>query len=537
MRYLVYKIFTEEPVKISGQNKAEEAESSLDYIPGSAVRGAVVGAYLRRRAMEEETHTGSWKRKLLKHTWFLNAYPLYREKSGTKEGTERRSLPAPWCFYGKKADLTRYNGGEISVRNILNPGENTGSAEEKVCAKEPFVFFGKDTVYGVKVRKEFRLHVSVNASENHGAGTAMFRYGVISPGQEFCGIIMTEDDSLADEIKKLISEEVYYLGGSKGSGYGQTRFSFLRETAGEMELSLDWQRDQKEFYLYYLSDGILYDEYGNLTGRLPEKFLEDALGLEKVQYAGEAGRTVSITGYNSAWRAALPQVTGIRAGTIQKYTFESCGSDLKEKIFDFQEKGIGIRRQDGYGRVLVLPGAMEQKKWARYRTGKEESFSDEETGREISEETKDQAKRILREMYRRKTSRELDRLVVETEKKTVCRLSHSQIGNLTALFQYAEYSDSRCMREKVKGYFQSFKDRKNNPYSWRQMEDTKVGERSLEKFITEVLENSDHPEQFTKQKGLEAISLAAGISYHPDAREVYIYSVTFLKKYLRYLLR
>ena len=49
MRYLVYKIFTEEPVKISGQNKAEEAESSLDYIPGSAVRGAVVGAYLRRR--------------------------------------------------------------------------------------------------------------------------------------------------------------------------------------------------------------------------------------------------------------------------------------------------------------------------------------------------------------------------------------------------------------------------------------------------------------------------------------------------------
>ena len=43
MRYLVYKIFTEEPVKISGQNKAEEAESSLDYIPGSAVRGAVVG--------------------------------------------------------------------------------------------------------------------------------------------------------------------------------------------------------------------------------------------------------------------------------------------------------------------------------------------------------------------------------------------------------------------------------------------------------------------------------------------------------------
>ena len=69
------------------------------------MRGAVVGAYLRRGAKEEEIYTGSWKQKLLKRTWFLNAYPLYREKSGTKKGTERRSLPAPWCFYGKKTDL------------------------------------------------------------------------------------------------------------------------------------------------------------------------------------------------------------------------------------------------------------------------------------------------------------------------------------------------------------------------------------------------------------------------------------------------
>ena len=39
------------------------------------------------------------------------------------------------------------------MRNILHCGENTGSAEEKVCAKEPFVFFSKDTVYWSKGKK------------------------------------------------------------------------------------------------------------------------------------------------------------------------------------------------------------------------------------------------------------------------------------------------------------------------------------------------------------------------------------------------
>ena len=43
MEYLFYKIDTVEPVKMSGQNKAEETQGSLDYITGSSVRGAMIG--------------------------------------------------------------------------------------------------------------------------------------------------------------------------------------------------------------------------------------------------------------------------------------------------------------------------------------------------------------------------------------------------------------------------------------------------------------------------------------------------------------
>lgn len=65
MEYLFYKIDTVEPVKMSGQNKAEETQGSLDYITGSSVRGAMIGQYERifKISLSENADV---KRKLLK---------------------------------------------------------------------------------------------------------------------------------------------------------------------------------------------------------------------------------------------------------------------------------------------------------------------------------------------------------------------------------------------------------------------------------------------------------------------------------------
>ena len=104
MSYLFYKIQTKEPVKMSGQSKAEETEGSLDYITGSSVRGAVIGMALRNLSQENKM-TGEIKQRLLKQIYFLNAYPLYEVQSDSCKEKERRAFPAPYFFYGKKSDL------------------------------------------------------------------------------------------------------------------------------------------------------------------------------------------------------------------------------------------------------------------------------------------------------------------------------------------------------------------------------------------------------------------------------------------------
>lgn len=98
MEYLFYKIDTVEPVKMSGQNKAEETQGSLDYITGSSVRGAMIGQYERifKISLSENADV---KRKLLKDVFFLNAYPM---SADPLTGKAIRTLPAPFCFYTDK---------------------------------------------------------------------------------------------------------------------------------------------------------------------------------------------------------------------------------------------------------------------------------------------------------------------------------------------------------------------------------------------------------------------------------------------------
>ena len=200
MEYLFYKIDTVEPVKMSGQNKAEETQGSLDYITGSSVRGAMIGQYERIFKINL-SENADVKRKILKDVFFLNAYPM---SADPLTGKAIRTLPAPFCFYTDKKNLDAYEGTAIPIRCGFDKTAVAKPEDERICCAEPFVYFGSDTVYGVKVEKEFKLHVSVNPSKNHGLERAMFRYETILPGQSFCGAVIVKDETMAEKIRKLV---------------------------------------------------------------------------------------------------------------------------------------------------------------------------------------------------------------------------------------------------------------------------------------------------------------------------------------------
>lgn len=533
MEYLFYKIDTVEPVKMSGQNKAEETQGSLDYITGSSVRGAMIGQYERifKISLSENADV---KRKLLKDVFFLNAYPM---SADPLTGKAIRTLPAPFCFYTDKKNLDAYEGTAIPIRCGFDKTAVAKPEDERICCAEPFVYFGSDTVYGVKVEKEFKLHVSVNPSKNHGLERAMFRYETILPGQSFCGAVIVKDETMAEKIRKLVSNGIFYLGGSKGSGYGRVRMTLLNDVKEETVLESEWGQGQNEIYIYYVSDALLLDEYGNLTGHLPEKLIETTLGINHVKYEGGIGRTVNITGYNSSWRSAMPQMTGIKAGTLQKYSFDGDTSRLKEKVWLLQEKGIGLRRQEGYGRILILSGGFIQRYWKRDDREEKQNQGGAEN---LSHTGQAQAQLLLKNLYRQHVMREIDRRVVETA-RTISRrsVSNAQLGRMLDLFAQAEYSSAGSVKRKVSDYFYKMKKRQNGR-PLRQFQDTEINGVSFEQYMLDFMENCDRQDIFTEDREyreFQICRLSEYVYYEPDSREVFRYNMIFIEKLLRYLLR
>lgn len=233
----------------------------------------------------------------------------------------------------------------------------------------------------------------------------------------------------------------------------------------------------------------------------------------------------------------MPQMTGIKAGTLQKYSFDGDTSRLKEKVRLLQEKGIGLRRQEGYGRILILSGGFIQRYWKRDDREEKQNQGGAEN---LSHTGQTQAKLLLKNLYRQRVMREIDRRVVETA-RTISRrsVSNAQLGRMLNLFTQAEYSSAGSVKRKVSDYFYKMKKRQNGR-PLRQFQDTEINGVSFEQYMLDFMENCDRQDIFTEDREyreFQICRLSEYVYYEPDSREVFRYNMIFIEKLLRYLLR
>ena len=523
--YYSYKIRLLEPVKMGSQMKSDNTEYALNYIAGTALRGAFVNAYLRAEKLNLDEDK-ALKKLLLKDMYFLNAYPV---------AGDERTIPAPLCFMAGKKELNDYEGQDLAVKSVFDDTDKTG---DKVVKKEPFVQLEDTTVHGVKVKKEFRLHISVNGRDEK-AERALFRYESIAPGQEFIGLIRLEeaigtDKALANaKVKAFLSmleNLTVYVGGSKGSGYGRCQVTGLG-TVDEEVVMQDQAAKEQEFYVYFLSDAILMNQDGTMASAIPEDYLQQKLGLKTVKKQSGAADSVRITGYNSTWGKSLPQFEGIKAGSIFRYSWS--GEWSEEKVKALRDQGVGLRRQEGFGRILILR-RMDYRVWNRYEEKKD---GDSWNGAWASEEVKTQAQQLLKALYREKVLRGIDHLVVqEAAKVSNFRLTRAQLGKILELTQHANYESADKAQMRFEEYFRHMEEKRNNLAAFRAFTGTRIGDRNMSEYILDLIWTVDQVPAFTQKDGFGKLELD-GLVYEPDRAAVKEYNLMFLEKFVRYLLR
>ena len=206
-KYLIYNIESLENIKFSKTNMQKNAEETMEYIPGSAIRGAYIYKYIVANNMID-INGGEHRQKLLNgKIKFLNAYPIYNGK---------RSIPFPKSYFAEKQKIKLRNQ---NLQVVSGLDKSLDSNYDKVRGPE-FALYENGKIFSINIEKNSNLHINKTRGKEE---NKLFRYESMIKNQNFQGIIKVEDENLIDEIKSLFENEIVYLGGSKGSGYGKCK--------------------------------------------------------------------------------------------------------------------------------------------------------------------------------------------------------------------------------------------------------------------------------------------------------------------------
>lgn len=376
-----YVITLRQPILATALQGEPNSSVSFDYIPGSLIRGMFIQRYLKTHTTNDPL-TGQGQALFFNgRVRYLNAYPIAMN--------QQRSLPTPTSLRLRKG--IQFDAETPPI--IYHTGHATWNAAKRRNAENgerlnpvahPFCYLdatdGQVTFYTPE--RTLALHTQRNRHKGRATNAEgeIFRYEALTVGQTFCGAILIDaahiNDALIKEITKLGNAPDAWLGRSRSANYGQVDVSLKEPT-------LDWQEVTSEkgssvqdslhrYTLTLLSDMFLRDDGGHIIGAPDQATFHTTLE-QYVSALNQTGHPITIKeivwshtcvastihgGFNRAWQLPLIQTRALTAGSM--LTFTTTHEWSKEFITLLEAQGLGERRAEGFGRVVVNWNIPEQ---------------------------------------------------------------------------------------------------------------------------------------------------------------------------------
>ncbi|MEW6754540.1 MAG: hypothetical protein AB1505_26690 [Candidatus Latescibacterota bacterium] len=343
--FVPYRLTLTAPATFRAQDLDPNSSSTLPFVPGTAVRGAVAAALVREgdRATLE---------KVLGEVRFLNAYPEYDTV---------RSLPTPITWQRDKdptqsdrdahprdAALTLFGADEPEPPEV-QPSRLTAEFHAPVGSSEYPVSpqIGRDT-------HQTRRRATGTTREGE---TTVFVYEALRPGQSFRGCLAGPAE-VCERVAELMARGPLWLGRSARSEYGgapQVEVlegpEFGRDT--ELDASPPDIAAGDPFIVRLSAPAVLRDP---ATGQHDPWHLAAAVarrlaGVGEVRAA--CVRRDMARGYSRLWGTELPQLPCAAAGSV---VLLQARRDVEAtEVLALQAEPVGERTAEGYGRLVIQP--------------------------------------------------------------------------------------------------------------------------------------------------------------------------------------
>ena len=355
MPAIIIAIKTLEPLLATSFRGDPNSDVSYDYIPGSMLRGALVGRYLKQQRLRELDLEEPKVNRLFfsdDHTRYLNGYLL----SG-----QRRTLPIPRSWRQEKgAELSGSSGLRIFDFSVDYDDELASPkavSEQFWCEADGCIYFHRpDRRVNIHNQRDRTKGRSSMQEGNLASEGEVFRYDALEAGQTFQAVILCEEQDVTT-IESLLKQEDIWIGGSRSAGYGHAKLSYEicqgNDDWQESNSPVEDRAESEGITITLLSHTLLRDEWGQPVAdpSLLPTAVRAVLGDDVLRSSLSifSGNTL-IGGFNRKWGLPLPQVPALVAGTV--IVLDSGELEIAQ-IRQLEWQGIGDRRNEGFGRIAI----------------------------------------------------------------------------------------------------------------------------------------------------------------------------------------
>jgi len=352
----------DEPLLIAQRASAGNQFKSQPAITGKTLRGALAAHAADCFDLKDETTYDTFIALFLRDdVRFPTLYPLFRGK----KGQFYPAVPVPRDGFACKV----YRGHPIQWGTQQEDRvEKCGECKNPVKGvREEFVSLrkkpeSKPEHFRPEMRSE--MHIRIKPQTGRVEEGQLFDYVALDAGQYFTGELVCADEDaweLLQEFTGLAEEKPIQLRMGKGTrrGYGQVTLWLDRLDEGktsawvQQPLEKRVNEDMEKLTLTLLTDAVVADSWGRFATGFENEWLKRELGFEVTVMEGrDFAATKVVDGFNTQLRLTRWRDVALAAGSsVRLQLAEPLTVELRKKLIEVERDGIGLRRNEGYGRV------------------------------------------------------------------------------------------------------------------------------------------------------------------------------------------
>jgi hypothetical protein len=225
------------------------------------------------------------------------------------------------------------------------------------------------------------------------------------------------------------------------------------------------------------------DENGQYCGLNLNK-LGSLLGVENLKIKLCSTSVVDVKGYNRIWNSRIPSALMYAMGSVFHFTFD--GTLTKGNMRKLENEGIGIRRNEGFGRVLFPDKEKYEKLKEKAKCGEESAaaaYIDAAGHKEDQEVLRGLAKLYYRQQIEKAIQKYVMKKSEQLKNLWSDGITNSQLGVLESLITANRYNAKECVDEIISDYFAHAEKKQD-----KQKMDTGRNINRLKNYVTGLLD-------------------------------------------------